>query len=62
MLRMRIGILQPGYLPWLGFFEQMARVDHFVCYDDVQYTRQDWRNRNRIKTAGGAAWLTGRHA
>ena len=53
-----IGILQPCYLPWLGYFEQMARVDHFVFLDDVQYTRQDWRNRNRIKTAAGSIWLT----
>ncbi|MGB0715568.1 MAG: WbqC family protein [Phycisphaerae bacterium] len=55
---MRIAILQPGYLPWFGFFEQMIRVDHFVYLDDVQYTKQDWRNRNRIKTPDGTAWLT----
>lgn len=53
-----IGILQPMYLPWLGYFEQMAVVDRFVFLDDVQYTRQDWRNRNRIKTATGSIWLT----
>jgi hypothetical protein len=53
-----IGILQPGYLPWLGFFEQMARVDLFVIYDDVQYEKGAWRNRNRIKTAQGVQWLT----
>ncbi len=55
---MRVAILQPGYLPWLGFFEQMARVDLFVYYNDVQYTKGDWRNRNRIKTASGLRWLT----
>jgi hypothetical protein len=55
---MRIGILQPGYLPWLGFFEQLYRTDVFVIYDDVQYDRNGWRNRNRIKTASGPAWLT----
>lgn len=55
---MRIAILQPSYLPWLGFFEQMARTDHFVYLNDVQYTKQDWRNRNRIKTEKGAVWLT----
>lgn len=55
---MKVGILQPGYLPWLGFFEQMYRVDVFVLYNDVQYTKQDWRNRNRIKTPNGAAYLT----
>lgn len=53
-----IGILQPGYLPWLGFFEQLYRSDVFVLYDDVQYDKNGWRNRNRIKTAQGAAWLT----
>jgi hypothetical protein len=55
---MRIGILQPGYLPWLGFFEQMHKCDLFVIYDDVQYDKNGWRNRNRIKTATGAQWLT----
>ena len=53
-----IAILQPVYLPWLGYFEQMAVADHFVFMDDVQYTRHDWRNRNRIKTAAGSIWLT----
>jgi hypothetical protein len=52
------GILQPGYLPWLGFFEQMHRSDVFVIYDDVQYDKHSWRNRNRIKTANGPHWLT----
>lgn len=55
---MRIGILQPGYLPWLGFFEQLYRSDVFVIYDDVQYDKHGWRNRNRIKTQRGAQWLT----
>lgn len=53
-----IGILQPGYLPWLGFFEQMYKSDVFVIYDDVQYDKEGWRNRNRIKTANGIQWLT----
>lgn len=53
-----VGILQPGYLPWLGYFEQMAYVDQFIFMDDVQYTKRDWRNRNRIKTANGPIWLT----
>ena len=51
-------ILQPGYLPWLGFFDQMARADVFVYYDDVQYDKHGWRNRNRIKTQQGPLWLT----
>lgn len=55
---MKIGILQPGYLPWLGFFEQLYRSDVFVLYDDVQYDKGSWRNRNRIKTAHGIQWLT----
>jgi hypothetical protein len=55
---MRIGILQPGYLPWLGFFEQIHKSDVFVIYDDVQYDKDGWRNRNRIKTANGIQLLT----
>jgi hypothetical protein len=55
---MRVTILQPSYLPWLGFFEQMSRSDKFVLLDDVQYTRRDWRNRNRIRVKEGWAWLT----
>jgi hypothetical protein len=51
-------VLQPGYLPWLGFFDQMHRADTFVYYDDVQYDKHGWRNRNRIKTAAGPLWLT----
>ncbi|KAF1079807.1 MAG: hypothetical protein GQF41_3924 [Candidatus Rifleibacterium amylolyticum] len=55
---MMIGILQPGYLPWLGFFEQINRSDAFVLYDDVQYDKHSWRNRNRIKGSNGIQWLT----
>jgi hypothetical protein len=53
-----IVVLQPGYLPWLGFFDQLRRADVFVYYDDVQYDKHGWRNRNRIKTQTGALWLT----
>jgi hypothetical protein len=53
-----IGILQPGYLPWLGFFEQLSVSDIFIIYDDVQYDKHGWRNRNRIKTVSGVQWLT----
>jgi hypothetical protein len=53
-----IGILQPGYLPWLGFFEQLYRCHIFVLYDDVQFEKGSWRNRNRIKTPNGSQWLT----
>lgn len=52
-------VLQPGYLPWLGFFDQMRRADIFVLYDDVQFDKNGWRNRNRIKSpAGEPQWLT----
>lgn len=51
-------VLQPGYLPWLGFFDQLRRADVFVYYDDVQYDKHGWRNRNRIKTQDGPRWLT----
>jgi len=53
-----VAVLQPGYLPWLGFFDQLAQSDHFVIYDDVQYDKHGWRNRNRIRTAEGWQWLT----
>ena len=55
---MTVVVLQPGYLPWLGFFDQMRRSDVFVYYDDVQYDTHGWRNRNRIKTQQGPLWLT----
>ena len=51
-------VLQPSYLPWLGFFDQVRRCDHFVFYDDVPYDKNGWRNRNRIKAASGPVWLT----
>lgn len=46
----KIAILQPNYIPWKGVFDLIDRVDHFVFYDDVQYTKKDWRNRNYIKS------------
>ena len=51
-------VLQPGYLPWLGFFDQMRRSDTFVYYDDVQFDKHGWRNRNRVKSESGPQWLT----
>lgn len=51
-------ILQPSYLPWLGYFAQLNRSDVFVVYDEVQFDKESWRNRNRIKTASGPQWLT----
>lgn len=51
-------ILQPSYVPWRGFFDLVHEADVFVFYDDVQYDKHGWRNRNRIKTAQGTQWLT----
>jgi hypothetical protein len=51
-------ILQSNYLPWRGYFDLIRRADVFVQFDVVQYTKNDWRNRNRIKTPGGPQWLT----
>ena len=54
----RIAIVQSNYIPWKGYFDLIASVDEFVLCDDVQFTRRDWRNRNRIKTSDGPKWLT----
>jgi hypothetical protein len=51
-------VLQPSYLPWLGFFDQVRRCDVFVFYDDVQFDKHGWRNRNRVKGGRGPVWLT----
>ncbi len=51
-------ILQPSYVPWRGYFDLIHRADVFVFYDDVQYDKHGWRNRNRIKTRDGVRWLT----
>jgi hypothetical protein len=54
-----VGVIQPCYLPWRGFFDFVNEVDTFVFLDDVQYTVRDWRSRNRIRTPGhGCTWLT----
>jgi hypothetical protein len=55
---MRVAIIQSNYIPWKGYFDIIHDVDLFIFYDDVQYTRGDWRNRNKIKTARGTEWLT----
>ncbi len=54
----KVAILQSNYIPWKGYFDLIAAVDEFILYDDMQYTRRDWRNRNRIKTPQGLQWLT----
>jgi WbqC-like protein len=52
-------VLQPGYLPWLGFFDQMQQADVFIYYDDVQFDKHGWRNRNRVRAPDGTPhWLT----
>jgi WbqC-like protein family len=54
----RVAIVQSNYIPWRGYFDLIGLVDEFVLFDDRQFTRRDWRNRNRIKTAQGTLWLT----
>ena len=54
----RVAILQSNYIPWKGYFDIIHDVDIFVFYDEVQYTRRDWRNRNQIKTPQGVQWLS----
>jgi hypothetical protein len=55
---MNVVILQPSYIPWRGVFDQIQRADLFIFYDDVQYDKRGWRNRNQIKTTRGKQWLT----
>ncbi len=55
---MKAVILQPSYIPWRGYFDQILRADLFVFYDDVQYDKRGWRNRNQIKTPNKKQWLT----
>jgi len=54
----RIAIVQSNYIPWKGYFDLINAVDEFVLYDDMQYTRRDWRNRNKLKTPQGLKWIT----
>jgi hypothetical protein len=54
----RIAILQSNYIPWKGYFDLINSVDEFILYDTAQFTKNDWRNRNKIKTPRGVAWLT----
>lgn len=55
---MKIAILQSNYIPWKGYFDLINMVDEFILYDNVQYTKNDWRNRNKIKAPNGLSWLT----
>jgi len=55
---MRVGVIQSNYIPWRGYFDFIDSVDLFVFHDDLQYTKNDWRNRNQVLTAEGPQWLT----
>ncbi len=55
---MIISVHQPQYLPWLGYFDKIKRADIFVLLDNVQFKKNEWQNRNRIKAANGLQWLT----
>ena len=54
----KIAILQSNYIPWKGYFDMINMVDEFILYDDMQYTKRDWRNRNKIKTPNQTEWLS----
>jgi hypothetical protein len=54
----RLAVVQSCYIPWKGYFDLINSVDEFLLYDNAQFTRRDWRSRNRIKTAQGTHWLT----
>lgn len=54
----KIAIIQSNYIPWKGYFDIIGAVDEFIFYDDVQFTKNDWRNRNLIKTQAGVKWIS----
>ncbi|OGQ58690.1 MAG: hypothetical protein A3J24_00715 [Deltaproteobacteria bacterium RIFCSPLOWO2_02_FULL_53_8] len=58
MRHKKVAIVQSNYIPWKGYFDMIAAVDEFILYDDVQFTKNDWRNRNQIKTPNGVEWLS----
>lgn len=51
-------VIQSNYIPWKGYFDLIHDADEFIFYDDLQFTKNDWRNRNKIKSINGAEWLT----
>jgi len=57
-MKKKVAITQSNYIPWKGYFDSIHMVDEFIIYDDMQFTKRDWRNRNKIKTPTGAQWLT----
>ena len=54
----KVAIVQSNYIPWKGYFDMISAVDEFILYDDMQFTKNDWRNRNQIKTPQGVQWLS----
>jgi len=54
----KMAVIQSNYIPWKGYFDIIHDVDQFIFYDDVPYTKNDWRNRNKIKSKQGLHWLT----
>lgn len=57
-MKKKVAITQSNYIPWKGYFDTIQLVDEFILYDDMQYTKRDWRNRNKIKTQQGLKWLS----
>lgn len=55
---MRVTIHQPQFLPWLGYLDKIDQADTFIMLDTVQFKKNEWQNRNRIRTAKGWQWLT----
>lgn len=54
----KVLITQSNYIPWKGYFDAIQFVDEVILYDDMQYTKRDWRNRNKISTPNGLKWLS----
>lgn len=54
----KIAVLQSNYIPWKGYFDIIHDADEFIFYDEVQFTKNDWRNRNQILTQNGLQWIT----
>lgn len=54
----KVLITQSNYIPWKGYFDAIALADEFIVFDEMQYTKRDWRNRNKIKTAAGTKWIS----
>lgn len=53
-----LAVMQPTFMPWIGYFDLIDQADTFVYLDNVEFSRQSWHHRNRIKTAQGLVWLT----